>query len=155
MLMNQKKRWNNSKQRVIGGSFHLNRIFSTIQLQFLSPPSIYQKSALRPSNWPQRTPKFRDFSYFYMNYLMSKNFFWFFTLISGVQKGGVLNTPRHLTYIFDPATNRVKKQSLCCISQQHQSKDCHKSTNQYHRNLHEILNWLSELCYVYHLICVM
>ena len=27
---------------------------------------LYHKSALRPSKWPPNTPKFRDFSYFYM-----------------------------------------------------------------------------------------
>ena len=45
----------------------------------------YQKSALRPSKWPPNDPKFRDFSYFYMTYMKSKqNFFWFFTVILGV-----------------------------------------------------------------------
>ena len=44
----------------------------------------YRKSALRPSKWPPNTPKFRDSSYFYMNYLISRIFFCFFTVISVV-----------------------------------------------------------------------
>ena len=36
------------------------------------PP--YRKSALKPSKWHPNDPKFRDFSYFYMNYLKIKNF---------------------------------------------------------------------------------
>ena len=48
-----------------------------------TPP--YRISALGPSKWPPNTPKFRDFSYFYMTYLKSKKkIFWFFTVILGV-----------------------------------------------------------------------
>ena len=32
----------------------------------------YRKSALRPLKCPPNTPKFRDFSYFYMTHLKSK-----------------------------------------------------------------------------------
>ena len=47
-----------------------------------TPP--YRKSALRSSKWPQNTPRFRDFSYFYMTYLKSKKFFLGFSQCFGV-----------------------------------------------------------------------
>ena len=58
---------------------------------------------MRPQKWPANTPKFRGFSYCYMTYLQSKHFVWVFR-----REGVVLNTPCHLTYIFNPAINRVK-----------------------------------------------
>ena len=81
-----------------------------------TPP--YHKSALRPSNWPPNThpPRFRDFSYFYMNYLISKKIFGFSQWFRVFRRGGA-NNPHHLTYIFAPATNRVN-----CIMKGHKLK---------------------------------
>ena len=57
---------------------------------------------------PPNTPKFRDFSYFYMTSLKTKKQdFWFFTAIFSVSKGMVLKKPHHLTHIFNPIPNRV------------------------------------------------
>ena len=85
------------------------------------PP--YQKSALRPSKWPPNDPKFRDFSYFYMTYLKSKKkFFGFSQWFWVFRRGGLRTPPRHLMYIFDPATNRVKSAATLLSTRREQAE---------------------------------
>ena len=68
-----------------------------------TPPTVKQPKD--PQNGLQAPP---NFSYFYMTYLISKKEFLVFHSDLGCLEGGVANTPPHLTYIFDPDTNRVK-----------------------------------------------
>ena len=60
------------------------------------------KSAIRSSKLPPNDPKFRDFSYFYMTYLKSPNFFLVYHSDFGCLEGVVANIPPPLNVYFQP-----------------------------------------------------
>ena len=76
-----------------------------------------------PPKISSNDPKFRDFSFFYMTQLISKIFFLVFHSDFGCLEGGGLRTPpRHLMYIFDPTTNRVKSAATLLSTRREQAE---------------------------------
>ena len=67
-------------------------------------PKITSKTLKMASKWPQ----FLFLVLFLYDLSEKQKNFWFFTVILGVKKGVVANTPSYLTYIFNPVPNRVK-----------------------------------------------
>ena len=67
------------------------------------------------AKWPPNTPKFRDYSYFYVTYLKCKFILFFHSDFECLEVGGVEN-PTPLNLYIQPATKRVEIALQCMMT---------------------------------------